>query len=249
MRRIHEILTPENVKLEYELAGMGSRFAAIFIDIMLQTALILAVSFGMLMGGMDIRNIGTQSSIIIALGIVLLFVIFFGYYVFFEMLMNGQSPGKKALKLRVIKQTGEPVGVFDSFLRNILRIADFLPCLNLAGALTIVFSQKYKRIGDFAANTIVVKVKINEQPVTLESLLKKANSSLEEEEQINIYPVNNFEYSILKEFLARHDRLGERKSVFIYHLDRYFSRKFGIQNLYSSPYEFFEKIIKMNSGI
>lgn len=250
MRKLLEILTPENVNLEYELAGLGSRFVALVIDHLIQLGMILLIVIGLLIGRVDFSGFKSTGSFLFALGIVLIFLIVFGYFVFFEMIMNGQTPGKKAVKLRVIKQNGEPVGFLDSFLRNILRIADMLPSLYLAGAVFIVFTKHYKRIGDFAGNTIVVKVKKQEQPVTLESLLKRVPAADEGEgAPVNIYPVDNFEYGILKEFLSRNDSLGERKPVFEYHLSRYFIKKFGLDIPPKDPYRFFEEIVRLNSGI
>lgn len=249
MRKMLNVLTPENVHVEYELAGLGSRFIAMFIDMLVQAGMMLLIVLCMVLGGIDLRNLQTTSSVVVALGIILLFVIFFGYFIFFEMIMGGQTPGKRAVKLRVIKQTGAPVGFIDSFLRNILRIADFLPSLYIAGMLFIMFSKYYKRIGDFAADTIVVKVRGEEQPVTVYDLLNSSVIADENERAVNIYPVNNFEYEVLKEFLARMEELGTRKPVFTYHLNRYFMKKFNMEKPYGDPYEFFETIIKANSGM
>ena len=250
MRKIHEILAPENVFVEYELAGLGSRFAAFLIDSLIQGALLFIIAIGMAIGRVDFEGFKRFDSWIAAIGIILLFAVFFGYYIFFEMISNGQSPGKRFIKLRVIKQNGEPVDFWESLLRNILRLADFLPSLNLAGALFIVFSRKYKRIGDFAANTIVVKIKKDMQPIKLESIIKRSFEQEGEEKIVNIYPVNNEEYGILKDFLARRDNLGKRKRVFNYQMNKYFMDKFGLEKpLYNIPEEFFEVIVKMNSGI
>lgn len=251
MRKILKILTPENVYVDYELAGVGSRFAALLIDYMIQGALLLLVVIAMSLAGasVDLSGLESYNSTAVAIGIVLIFVITSGYFIFFEMILNGQTPGKKVMKLRVIKQNGEPVSFFDSFLRNILRIADMLPSLYLTGALFIVFTKNYKRIGDFAGNTIVVKIKKEEQPVGLEALLGKIPQEDEENPVPNIYPLNNVEYGILKEFLARRAELGERTPVFEYHLNRYFSWKFKLEKPETDTYPFFEKMIKMNSGL
>lgn len=250
MRKIFKILTPENVMLEYELAGLGSRFTAFLIDSMIQTGIIILVAIGMAIGQIDIEGLKRLDAWITATGIVLVFIVFFGYFIFFEIIMNGQSPGKKAVRLRVIKQTGEPVGFWESFLRNILRVADFLPSLNLVGAAFIVFSSNYKRIGDFAANTLVVKIKKENQPVKLENLIKASYDAESELKGVNVYPVNNVEYGILKEYLYRKDSLGKRKRVFTYHLNKYFMEKFNLEKPeFENPEEFFKEIVKLNSGV
>ncbi|MCX7843190.1 MAG: RDD family protein [Clostridia bacterium] len=248
MRKIIDILTPENVYVEYELAGLGSRFIAFFIDTLIQLGVIALVAVGIIAGRIDLESFEYFNLWLVAVGILLIFFVFFGYHILFELLLNGQTPGKKAARLRVIKQNGEPVGFWESLLRNILRIADFLPSLNLLGAAFILFSKNYKRIGDFAANTVVVKIRRNEQPVSLENLLKKASAGEDLERSVNIYPVTNYEYGILKEFLSRKETLGAREPVFAYHLNKYFMEKFALpEPIYTTPAEFFEDIVRMNA--
>lgn len=250
MRKLYSILTPENVMLEYELAGLGSRFAAFLIDSLIQFAVLILIVVAMAIGQIDIEGITGLDAWVAAIGIILLFIVFFGYFIFFEMIMNGQSPGKKLVRLRVIKQTGEPLGFWESILRNILRLADFLPSFNLVGALFIVFNGKYKRIGDIAANTIVVKVKKDNSPMKLDDIIAPGEAENEKDSYVNIYPVTNFEYSVLKEYISRKDKLGKRKSVFAFHLNKYFMGKFKIEKpLFDTPEEFFKEIVKMNSGL
>ncbi|MCX7923301.1 MAG: RDD family protein [Clostridia bacterium] len=253
MRKVLEVLTPENVYVEYELAGVGSRCIALLIDSLIQGAMVILVLIGISLSGIGFIGSGdvgdSRLSVIVAISIVVLFVILFGYFIFFEIIMNGQTPGKKLMKLKVIKQSGEPIGYWECVLRNILRIADMLPSAYLAGALFILFSKNYKRLGDFAANTIVVRVKKETKITTIESLIKKSDAEFEETQIVNIYPVNNFEYGILKEFLERKENLGTRRPIFAFHLNKYFMEKFNIQTPFEDPYEFFKDIVRMNSGI
>ncbi|MCX7708810.1 MAG: RDD family protein [Clostridia bacterium] len=249
MRKIYEILTPENVHLEYELGGLGSRFGAFLIDGLLQGVLVVLVAIGMAISKFDFEGFKRLDAWIIAIGILLIFFIFFGYYLVFDLILHGQSPGKRVMGLKVIKQNGEPIGFWESLLRNILRLADFLPTFNLAGALFIAFSKKYQRIGDFAANTIVVKIKKDIQPVNLESIIK-LDVMEDEGPGMNQYPVNHTEYGILKEFLARKESLGNRKRVFVYHLNKYFMQKFSLEKPpFENPEDFFQEIIRGNSGV
>jgi len=246
MRKIMEILTPENVYLEYELAGLGSRFVALILDHMIQGGLTVLIVISMLAGGINFNSLKVNS-VIIALGIVLTFIISFGYFVFFEMIMNGQTPGKKFLKLRVVMGNGEPLGFFESFIRNILRIGDMLPGLNLFGAIFILFSKDYKRIGDYAANTIVIRLEKCNALIAAQNLIKQQ----EEKPVVNrvYYPLSNFEYNILKEFLVRKDSLGDRKQVFTYHLNKYFINKFNIEKDNKDPVDFFEEMVRENSQV
>lgn len=249
MRKLMEVMTPENVSIEYELAGLGSRFAAALIDSLIQGGLLVLTVIAMAIAGLDIGQPELMSSVVWAVGIAVLFLIWSGYYIFFEMLMNGQTPGKRLNHLRVVRQTGEPIGFFDSFLRNIVRIADMLPGIYLAGSLFVLFSRHNKRIGDFAANTLVVKTGRGKQKKTLEELVESYSQPEEPSEAVNLYSVTPKEYGVLKEFLDRSGSLGAKASIYAQHLDLYFRRKFQLEKpVYSDPVRFFEEIVRMNSG-
>ena len=75
----------------------------------------------------------------------------------FETIWNGQTPGKRAFGLRVVRDGGYPITFYASAIRNLIRIADFLPFGFAAGALTIFLQSEYKRLGDLVAGTIVIK--------------------------------------------------------------------------------------------
>jgi uncharacterized RDD family membrane protein YckC len=257
MRKLLDILTPENVYVEFELAGLGSRTVAALIDGLIQVGMMIVVAVVMLISGINFEELDWLGSTVIAAGIAILFVIWFGYHIFFEMVMNGQTPGKKVVKLRVVRETGEPVTFFESFLRNLLRVVDMLPSLYLVGAVFLIFTKQYKRIGDFAANTIVVKTTGEKKCAnTLESLIQNYSQKNGGENgdainrPVNIYPVNNLEYGVLKEFLMRRYELGSRLPVFVNCLTAYFLRKFRLANLpFGNPIRFLEEIAEMNSGM
>ncbi|HEX9059801.1 MAG TPA: RDD family protein [Clostridia bacterium] len=253
MKKTLEILTPENVHLEYEAAGLGSRHAAALIDSGLQIIsiffVLVCISILSSSSVTDIfKNTNHINLFFVAICIILTFIIFFGYFIIFEMALNGQTPGKKLLKLRVIKENGEPLGIWESLTRNILRIIDYIPLLNFIDIFILIFSDKYKRIGDYASSTIVIKTKKEKKVVGLEDIMQMYIKN--ENEMVNLYPVNNFEYGVLKEFMERKDNLSDRKPVFAYNLNKYFMNKFCMKEpLYPSPYEFFEAILRMNSGV
>lgn len=250
MKKILNILTPENVYVEYELAGIGSRFAAFIIDSLIQLFVFFAAALGLYIAGFDYSGLIAELGIQVAIFATTILILFhLLYFPIFEFAMKGQSPGKKLFGIRVIRQSGEPEGIFDSVLRNFLRIVYIIPFLYLLDAFFVILTKNYKRIGDFAANTIVVKVRKGDQLVTIDDILSLKVESDDYVENTNTYPVSHFEYEVLKEFLARKDNVGERRFVFAYNFNKYFSRKFNVEDAYSSPYEFFEEIVRMNSGI
>jgi hypothetical protein len=88
---------------------------------------------------------------------VLVFLAVFLYFMLFEIFWNGQTPGKRWLGLRVIRENGYPIRAVDAVVRNLVRIVDALPSGYAIGLLVMLFNARSKRLGDFAAGTIVVR--------------------------------------------------------------------------------------------
>lgn len=159
MSREITVITPENIPLTLELAGLGSRFGAVLVDMVAQAVVTLVL----LIGG-SIALVATAFSSeeiiggwLIAAGTLLLFLIWFGYFILFETIWNGQTPGKRLFALRVVRDGGYPITVFAALARNLVRVADFLPIGYGVGAVVVFAHPEYKRLGDLAAGTLVVK--------------------------------------------------------------------------------------------
>ena len=88
--------------------------------------------------------------------LVVLFALEWGYYVFFETLMRGQSPGKRILRLRVVNEQGHAINFGDSVMRNLLRAVDFLPTMYALGTVVCALDPRFRRLGDIASGTLVV---------------------------------------------------------------------------------------------
>lgn len=104
----------------------------------------------------------------LAIIVALTFGVVWGYYVFFELVWHGQSPGKRWIGLRVIKEGGYPIGFADSAIRNLLRIIDFLPFDCTVGVVVMLLDRRSRRLGDLAAGTLVVKERRDLKVETLE---------------------------------------------------------------------------------
>lgn len=158
------IETPEHIEVNYELAGLGSRALAGILDTIIQgllTALVVA-GLGWLGERYNIEAaLGFMYAIIIA---TTGFLAATAYFVVSEMLMDGQSPGKRMAGLRVVRDDGSPITFLDSALRNIIRVVDMLPFFYSVGLIAMFFSKRAKRLGDMAAGTIVVKERLLEPP-------------------------------------------------------------------------------------
>jgi len=151
------IETPELTSLEYSLAGIGSRFLALAIDTLIQIGTMLLVSLPLLLlaGGLN-ELTGGGASWVMAVWILALFLVQYGYFALFETLWHGQTPGKRAMKLRVIKDSGRPIDVYEALVRNLLRIVDSLPGIYAVGIVTALISSQSRRLGDYVAGTVVV---------------------------------------------------------------------------------------------
>jgi uncharacterized RDD family membrane protein YckC len=133
-----------------ELAGLGTRFGALFLDL-------LALIFLLLVGSLLIAFLVPDDSFKTAFMLIYGFVVWFGYFILFESLWNGQTPGKRAFHLRVIRDGGYPVNFFAVAARNLIRLADFMPLLYVAGSFSVFLSPRYQRLGDMVAGTLVIK--------------------------------------------------------------------------------------------
>jgi uncharacterized RDD family membrane protein YckC len=147
--------TPEQVQLEFMLAGIGSRFMAVFLDMLIQGVLYVVVFF-IAFGLLALDGFSKRSVWIVAFWVFVTFCIYWGYYAVFEILWQGQTPGKRWAGIRVIKESGRPINAFEAITRNLLRVVDLLPGFYGFGVVTMMLNKKNRRLGDFVAGTLVV---------------------------------------------------------------------------------------------
>jgi len=166
MDRTLEVRTPESIAFSYELAGVGSRFLAVAIDLTIQVALLLLLAWAASSAHVHAPRGGGRFAYNIWLGslVALLFLIFYGYFVFFETLWNGQTPGKRMLGIRVVRDGGYPVDFMASLIRNLIRVGEMFVGFYAISAVVAVLSPLNKRIGDLAAGTIVIRESRMESP-------------------------------------------------------------------------------------
>jgi uncharacterized RDD family membrane protein YckC len=146
-----EIKTAQNVRLEYELASLRERLLAFLLDLLSMSLLALVIAFVFL--GM-LKLTGTLEIITsIMIGSVFLF-----YSLAFEYFNNGQSVGKKVMKIQVIKITGEKASFYDYVGRWVFRILDIYFSLGAIASMLIASSSRAQRIGDIVSNTSVIRL-------------------------------------------------------------------------------------------
>lgn len=199
--------TPEQIDINFQQAGIGSRFYAALID----TALLTLISLvGYYVNRRFISELGDiVGNWLGALGGIVVFALFWGYYIAFEFTTNGQTFGKLALGLRVIKDGGYPISFADAAIRNLVRIVDFLPFFYAMGLLCMLMNKNWQRLGDLAAGTIVIKTERTD-------LKRTGGSSQADSRSINIPPrdfiytawiqpalVTETEMEVIREYLVR----------------------------------------------
>jgi uncharacterized RDD family membrane protein YckC len=147
--RSRVVITPEHVEIRLEPAGLGRRFVALVTDLVLviaATGVVVRVAGSLLPGAF-----GT------IVGALALLLLTWGYHVYFEVRHQGQSPGKRIVGIRVVDERGLPVGLEQSFVRNVVRVLDALPLGYALGAIACSFDPLGRRFGDLAAGTLVVR--------------------------------------------------------------------------------------------
>lgn len=161
---IDQIETPENVQLERRLAGIGSRFIAGLVDNLILAGFYLVMAFVLwvvLAGATTVPGeiVDTIGAWVLALLLAVAFTVYWGYFVFFELHMQGQTPGKKSAKIRVVRQTGGPITFTDVAIRNLLRVVDGLAFYGVAGVVMFI-SRRAQRLGDLASGTVVISEQV-----------------------------------------------------------------------------------------
>ena len=157
------IETPEQIALEYPLAGIGSRFMAFFYDTLIQFILILLVALTIIFVRPDLdRYWPTAWNWVAAVWVFFFFCLYWGYFAIFEALWNGQTPGKRRAGIRVIKDSGRPITAFEAISRNFLRAIDSMPGMYGVAVISIFVDKQSRRLGDMVAGTVVVHDKKEE---------------------------------------------------------------------------------------
>jgi len=182
MLRSVDVRTGEAVEIRYELAGLGSRFLALVVDMLAQFAIAVAllIAFSFAAPGLSRLPLAGKNvtAWLIAFAILLFFMIFFGWFAVFEAWWSGRTPGKRALGLRVVRDGGFPLDVGAAIIRNMVRIAEFALGFYTISAMSALISKENKRLGDFAAGTLVVRDRADAVPDLDAYLARSARSDI-----------------------------------------------------------------------
>ncbi|MFK7800357.1 MAG: RDD family protein [Anaerolineae bacterium] len=167
--------TPENVRVDFEIAGIGTRFMATLIDVLWLTGVRVLIS--MVGAGLFFAaDLSDETGIIIAsIGLLVFFIIGWGYYIFFEISWNGQTPGKRKMGIRTVKLNGLPISASEAIIRNLMRVVDTLPAWYAAGFVVMFLNAQARRLGDLAAGTLVI---YDQTEISLNEIKRKKRTHL-----------------------------------------------------------------------
>jgi len=161
------IETPEHVEIQFELAGIGTRFIAFVVDRLIQVGLVVTLIAIVLLILYAISRVqpslnlaeafgGLTSQWVIGAAVLVYGVVIIGYFIIFEYFWSGLTPGKRYQEIRVIRRDGRPIALFNALVRNILRSVDILFEVYPIGLAVMFIDSRNRRLGDLAAGTLVI---------------------------------------------------------------------------------------------
>jgi uncharacterized RDD family membrane protein YckC len=199
------IETPEQIPLEFPVAGIGSRFLALAMDTFFQVVAGALAAAVVVTIGLKGFHAPTRSVWTVAVLVLLAFLLQFGYFAIFEAVWNGQTPGKRLMHLRVIQDSGRPITVYEAVARNLLRIVDSLPGLYGVAIVSALLSAKSKRLGDFVAGTVVV----HEKAAVLETGVQWDSPASPPAAGYELAHLTADEFQLIEAFLLRRNQLAQ----------------------------------------
>jgi uncharacterized RDD family membrane protein YckC len=219
----YSVLTPERVSLQYDIAGIGSRGAAAIVDTVIQVVSVIVLGFGSFAAGVVGALFGIRADALgvfmLALFALALFVIMAGYFMLFEILWNGQTPGKRLVGVRVMRENGYPIRPVDSVIRNLVRIVDWLPGMYGIGVLTMLLNKRSKRLGDFASGTIVIR----------EGARGAAAAMIPTTSTSRGYALSNSDATLVRDFLGRRATMnGDARADLAQRLANTLATRYGL---------------------
>ena len=234
--------TPEQIAIEFPLAGIGSRFLAVALDTIIQIVayIVLALLAGSFFGRELARVWRAAWNWSQAVFILVLFCLYWGYYAIFETIWHGQTPGKRLAGIRVIKDTGRPVAVFEAVGRNLVRVIDQIPGVYAVGCITMFLNKKSKRLGDFVAGTVVVHEKKEDAPEPFFNLQPGARMPAYEVSKLSLADLE-----LIETFLARRlDIPREVRVATARRITERITQKLGCERQQSDDEDFLELVAK-----
>ncbi len=210
MRQLNQITlqTPESVKLQFTLAGIGNRILALLVDYLVIGVLLvigLWVFNLLLLSSIDLANRFDISEADVelwvqAIQILITSFLFTTYFIGFEVFWQGQSPGKRYAQIRVVREDGRPIGLKQAVLRTLIRPVDDL---FFVGVFLILLTEREKRLGDWAAGTLVIQIQSSEQAAEFPTSETARQLMTQLPEYCALSRLTPDDFAVIREFLRR----------------------------------------------
>jgi len=241
--------TPENVVFHHRMAGLSTRGIAILIDTLVQIVAIVILVF---IGGILTFFVESLPGFLRVIGpgwlwailSIFMWIVFTGYYVIFEFLWGGQTPGKRLIRIRVIKENGGPIGFYEALLRNLLRFVDAMPAIYGAGILSALVTSREQRLGDLVAGTVVVRESVLPFSDTARMRREVSDDGKEVERLLGLHRLGQGDFVLARDFLERRKQMaaGPRGELAV-SLATAFAKKTGYAPPRPMPAEWFLEAI------
>ncbi|AHG89993.1 protein of unknown function DUF95 transmembrane [Gemmatirosa kalamazoonensis] len=198
-----DVETPEQVVLSYTVAGVGSRAAAAIVDALICVGAFVVVGIVWnALGAPGHGRLGAAERWLFAIVVFAQFALLWGYYVLFEVLHDGQTPGKRLLGLRVVQDGGQALSLGGAAARNLVRIVDMQPAFTyLVGIVSAAMSPRGRRLGDVVAGTIVVREQAVSAPFAADVVPGAPNDA--ERALPPAALLSDEEFALLERYMAR----------------------------------------------
>lgn len=248
------IESPEKIRFYYKIARTGARIGAYVVDFIIQGVIIfLLVVFVLagrgLEGGVFSPDFAGDFQL---LAMAFLYLVYFflqwGYFTFFEIFKNGQTPGKKAMRISVIRSDGDPLDASSIVLRNLLRAVDGFPLFHLLGGLVSMLDKRSRRLGDMVADTVVVhEIHFDLEEPNFETRISDEAKASPRLELMN--KLNEEELYVIRRFLAERNVLTpDRQKEVAAKLAAGVRRRLNLKGTYQDEIAFLEKIYREHAS-
>src|SRR5262249_24348284 len=218
------IETPEQIELSLEPAGLGSRFVGEVIDLLFKAVVVVLALLGILLVSVGLRlPLGFVFWAIIVISLIVVL-----YDIYFELSWNGQTPGKRIAGIRVIREGGAALDFRSACIRNVLKIADWLPSFYLLGGIMVLLSPRRQRLGDLAAGTIVIRERVTDAPVEVALEVERFATSEFTFTPDQLAACSPADRTILRAFFQRYQEMEpDPRDDLAFRLSRIFLEKTG----------------------
>ncbi|GIV89927.1 MAG: transporter [Chloroflexus sp.] len=242
---LYRVETPEGITITYTPAGLASRSLAAMFDYTVMLVLFVTGLVTIMVSGSV-----ADEDVVGALLALLAFAINWGYYVIFELVWNGQTPGKRLLRLRVIREGGRPVDGAAVVVRNLMRAIDFLPFGYGVGMLTVFVDRYHRRLGDLTAGTVVVR---EGQLITLSEMIQPMHAHVSPRAPDapptpllpNVERLTSADVALVVEFLQCRDALfGDARVSLAHQFAAVIRQRLSLPPSDSHPEQFLEHVVR-----